>query len=61
MDKHIDPIYGDIMVLINKETYEPYSYAKSAFKKSNVYYDYLIVKKIDLIIGCILHKLAQNY
>ena len=32
IDKHIDPIYGDITVLINKETYEPYSHAKSALK-----------------------------
>ena len=32
IDKHIDPIYGNITVLINKETYEPYSHAKSALK-----------------------------
>ena len=32
IDKHIDPIYGDITVLINKETYEPYSHAKSTLK-----------------------------
>ena len=32
IDKHIDPIYGNITVLINKESYEPYSYAKSALK-----------------------------
>ena len=30
IDNYNDPIYGDIIVLINKETYEPYSHAKSA-------------------------------
>ena len=30
IDKYIDPTYGDITVLINKEVYEPYSHVKSA-------------------------------
>ena len=30
INKHFDPIYGNITVLINKETYEPYSHMKSA-------------------------------
>ena len=30
IDKYSDPIYGDIIVLINKETYEPFSHTKSA-------------------------------
>ena len=32
INKHFDPIYGDITVLINKESYEPYSHAKFALK-----------------------------
>ena len=32
INKYIDPIYGDITVLINKKSYEPYSHAKSALK-----------------------------
>ena len=32
IDKHIDPIYGNITVLINTESYEPYSHAKSVLK-----------------------------
>ena len=31
-DKYIHPIHGSITVLINKETYQPYSSAKSAFR-----------------------------
>ena len=32
IDKYVDPFYGNITVLINKETYEPYSLSKSALK-----------------------------
>ena len=32
IDEYIHPYYGEITVLINKETYESYSYAKSALK-----------------------------
>ena len=32
INEGIDPFYGDITVLINKETYQPYSHAKSALK-----------------------------
>ena len=31
-DKYMHPNYGYIVVLINKETYQPYSSAKSALK-----------------------------
>ena len=31
-EKYIYPIYGDITVLINKNTYQPYSSVKSALK-----------------------------
>ena len=31
-DKYKDPIHGPITVLINKETYQPYSSAKSVLK-----------------------------
>ena len=31
-DKYMHPIYGSITVLINKKTYQPYSFAKSALK-----------------------------
>ena len=31
-DKYIHPIYGPITILINKETYQPYSSVKSALK-----------------------------
>ena len=31
-DEYIDPIHGHIAVLINKESYKPYSFAKSALK-----------------------------
>ena len=32
IDNYKHPSYGDITVLINKETYQPYSFAKSAIK-----------------------------
>ena len=32
IDEYIHPMYGNIIVLINKETYQLYSHAKSAFK-----------------------------
>ena len=32
IDKYVHSIYGEITVLINKKTYEPYSCAKSAIK-----------------------------
>ena len=32
IDNYTHPIHGDITVLINKKTYQPYSFAKSALK-----------------------------
>ena len=32
IDNYKHPIYGDITVLVNKETYQPYSFAKSTLK-----------------------------
>ena len=32
IDKYTHPLYGNIIVLINKDTYEPYSLVKSARK-----------------------------
>ena len=31
-DKYTHPIHGSIAILINKKTYQPYSFAKSALK-----------------------------
>ena len=31
-DKYMHPIYGSVIILINKETYQPYSSAKTAIK-----------------------------
>ena len=32
INRYVHPIYDDITVIINKETYQPYSCSKSALK-----------------------------